>query len=174
MKRFLLWSAIAVALVAAFPANAADVPDGVPVQAIAPLPVYDWTGFYAGANAGGVLGIAAVSWNAPGPGFSKYGAADVNASSPGHFNVSGLTSGGQFGYNDQRRSILFGAEVDFGYAGISGSRSFTSIRYHNPYAQTLESNWLATFRGRFGFVNGTWLGYLTGGIAVANVSSTGQ
>jgi outer membrane immunogenic protein len=67
---------------------------------------------------------------------------------------------------------LLGAEADLGYAGISGSRSFFSIAYHNPYAQTVDSNWLTTFRGRFGFVNGTWHRYVTGGLAVANVSST--
>ena len=36
----------------------------------------------------------------------------------------------------------------------------------------VSSNWLTTFRGRLGFVNGSWLGYVTGGVAVANVSST--
>jgi len=49
-----------MALVATLPANAADVPDGAPVQAIAPRSVYGWTGLYAGVNAGGVLGDAAV------------------------------------------------------------------------------------------------------------------
>jgi outer membrane immunogenic protein len=96
----------------------------------------------------------------------------VNASGPGHVSAGGITSGGQVGYNQQVQSIFLGAEADFGYAGISASRSFTSITYHNPYAQSVSSNWLTTFRGRLGFVNGTWLGYFTGGIAVANVSST--
>jgi opacity protein-like surface antigen len=80
--------------------------------------------------------------------------------------------GGQFGYNYQIQSILLGAEADLGYTGISGSRSFLSIRYHNPYAQMIDSKWLTTFRGRLGFVDGMWLGYVTGGLAVANVSST--
>jgi outer membrane immunogenic protein len=172
MGRFLFLSAIPVALVSTFPANAADVPDGAPVQAMAPLHVHDWTGFYVGANAGGVLGDANISWTAPGPGFSTHGAADVNASGTGHTSAGGITSGGQVGYNQQFRSIFLGAEADFGYAGISASRSFTSITYHNPYAQMVSSNWLTTFRGRLGFVNGSWLGYVTGGLAVANVSST--
>ena len=160
-----------MALIATFPANAADVPDGL-VPAIAPVSVYGWTGLYAGLNVGGILGDAAVSWTAPGLGFSTHGAADVNASSPGHFSTTGSTGGGQVGYNYQIRSILLGAEADLGYAGISGSRSFISISNHNPYAQMVGGKWLTTFRGRVGFVQGSWLGYVTGGLAVANVSST--
>jgi outer membrane immunogenic protein len=161
-----------VALVATFPANAADVPDGAPVQALAPLSVYGWTGLYAGVNVGGVSGDAAVSWSAPGLGFNVAGAADVNASSPGNLRTIGATGGGQVGYNYQIQSIVLGAEGDVNYVGVSGSRSFMSLRFHNPYAQTVDSNWLTTFRGRLGLVNGPWLGYVTAGIAVANVSST--
>jgi hypothetical protein len=83
MGRFLFLSAIPVAFVATFPADAADVPDDAPVQVIAPLSIYGWTGLYAGVNVGGILGDATVSWTAPGLGFSTHGAADVNASSPG-------------------------------------------------------------------------------------------
>jgi outer membrane immunogenic protein len=123
MGRFLFLSAIpVVALVSTFPANAADVPDGAPVQAMAPLHVHDWTGFYVGANAGGVLGDADISWTAPGLGFSTHGAADVNASGTGHTSAGGITSGGQVGYNQQFRSIFLGAEADFGYAGGSRPR----------------------------------------------------
>jgi outer membrane immunogenic protein len=172
MRGFLLWGAISVALVATFPANAADVPDAAPLRAIAPLSADRWTGLYAGANLGGVWGNDAVSWTAPGLGFNSFATADVNASSPGHIRAAGFTGGGQVGYNYQIQSIVLGAEADLGYAGISGSRSFISIVYHNPYDQSVDSNWLATFRGRLGFVNGTWFGYVTGGLAVANVSST--
>jgi outer membrane immunogenic protein len=172
MKRFLLTSAMLVVLIPLAPANAADVSDATPVQAMAPLSVYRWTGLYGGVNGGLVSGNAAISWSAPGLGFRTTAAEDVNASSPGHVNTTGFTGGGQLGYNRQIQSILLGAEADLGYTGISGSRSFFSIRYHNPYAQTIDSKWLTTFRGRFGFVDGTWLGYATGGLAVANVSST--
>jgi outer membrane immunogenic protein len=172
LRGFLLWGAISVALVATFPANAADVPDAAPLRAIAPLSADRWTGLYAGANLGGVWANDAVSWTAPGPGFNLLGSGDVNISGPGHIHAAGFTGGGQVGYNYQIQAIVLGAEADFGYAGISGSRSFTSIENHNPYAQMVDSNWLATFRGRLGFVNGTWLGYVTGGLAVANVSST--
>jgi outer membrane immunogenic protein len=172
LRGFLLWGAISVSLVATFPAKAADVPDAAPLRAIAPLSADRWTGLYAGANLGGVWANDAVSWTAPGPGFSVHGADDVNVSSPGHIRTAGFTGGGQVGYNYQIQSIVLGAEADFGYAGISGSRSIISIENQNPYAQMVDSNWLATFRGRLGFVNGTWLGYVTGGFAMANVSTT--
>jgi outer membrane immunogenic protein len=172
LRGFLLWGAISAALVATIPANAADVPDAAPLRSIAPLSADRWTGLYAGANLGGVWANDAVSWIAPGLGFSVQGAADVNASSSGHISAAGFTGGGQVGYNYQIQPIVLGAEADFGYAGISGSRSFTSIEYHNPYAQMVDSKWLSTFRGRLGFASGTWLGYITGGLAVANVSTT--
>jgi len=61
MKRFLLTSAMLVVLIPLAPANAADVSDAMPVQAMTPLSVYRWTGLYGGINGGLVSGNAAIS-----------------------------------------------------------------------------------------------------------------
>ncbi len=58
MRNFLLGCAAAAALITALPASAADLPTRRVAVAPAPAPVYvapvfTWTGFYIGANAGG-------------------------------------------------------------------------------------------------------------------------
>src|SRR5580704_984043 len=67
MKRFLLTSAMLVVLIPLAPANATDVSDPTPVQAMAPLSVYRWTGLYGGVNGFGIgkcrhLVVGARSW----------------------------------------------------------------------------------------------------------------
>src|SRR5262245_12333554 len=111
-----------------------------------PPPSYEWTTCYGGLNAGGV-------WS---PGMDAFG----------------LTGGGQVGCSWQPRSSLFvwGGEADLQYTGLNGSRDVFA-----PDAsahQDFSSRWLATFRGRAG-----WLAapnmylYATGGLALANVNT---
>src|SRR6266480_5315232 len=56
MKKLLLASVAAVALLAGAPAHAADLgrrSTYAPPPVVVPLPVYSWTGCYIGVNAGG-------------------------------------------------------------------------------------------------------------------------
>ena len=53
MKKFLLASVAALGIVAAGAASAADLPSRKgPVEAPIYVPVFTWTGFYVGVNAG--------------------------------------------------------------------------------------------------------------------------
>ena len=118
-------------------ASAADLP-----VLAAPLPIFTWTGFYAGVNAGvgwgrssaSNTGQALVDNQAP---FMALGA--LNPSSqliPGNtanastgdskVNPFGFLAGGQIGFNYQvgGSRIVLGLEADLDAAGISGSGTF--------------------------------------------------
>ena len=77
---------------------AADMPVKAPVI---PQAVYNWTGFYAGVNAG------------YGGGMKDWGGIN--------FAASGAMAGGQFGVNQQVGNLVFGLEGDAS-SGIKGSR----------------------------------------------------
>jgi outer membrane immunogenic protein len=109
-----------------------------------------------------------VSWLGT-AGFSATAVADIANSSPGNARTTGFTGGGQFGYNFQFQSLVAGLEADLQYTGVDGTRSVISQVLLNPYAQSVDSHWLGTTRGRLGFAYGPWLIYGTGGLAVAHV-----
>ena len=116
-----------------------------PSPIYAPPPPISWTGCYGGLNAGGV-------W------------------SPG-INDVGVTGGGQVGCNWQWSPLLLGGEADIQYTGLDGSRDvFASDASAH---ENFRSRWLATFRGRLGYLVVPNMNfYATGGLAVANVDRT--
>ena len=127
--------------------DAASSGDLLPQIYARPSPVvpqpYVWTTCYGGLNAGGV-------W------------------SPG-MDALGFTGGGQVGCNWQpwsSSSFVWGGEADLQYTGLDGSRDVFA-----PDAsahQDFSSRWLATFRGRAGWLaaSNMYL-YATGGLALA-------
>ena len=90
--------------------------------------------------------------------------------SPG-INDVGVTGGGQVGCNWQWSLLLLGGEADIQYTGIDGSRDvFASDASAH---ENFRSRWLATFRGRLGYLVVPNMNfYATGGLAVANVDRT--
>jgi len=167
--------AVLAALFAAWSgsAGAADLP--LPMKAPPAVAAgADWSGWYAGPNLGVVRGDEAIAWTAAPSvgGFLPAGAADVNASSPGHVTTAGFTGGGQIGYNRQIQSLVVGLEADLDYTEVNGTRNLLSGTFQNPYTQSVQSNWLGTIRGRLGAPCRSWLFYATGGLAVAHESFT--
>jgi outer membrane immunogenic protein len=65
-----------------------------------------------------------------------------------------------------------GLEADVEYTGLNGTRSLISQVFQNPYAQSVQSNWLSTVRGRLGIAYGAGLFYGTGGLTIAQVKFT--
>lgn len=161
MKRILIASALALA--AAAPAFAADLPPPVapppraPV-AYVPAPVFSWTGFYIGLNTGYAFGQS--SWNSP-------------IGTTGNFDVSGAMAGATLGGNYQIGQFVVGAETDIDWQNVRGSQvggnCFTGA---GPASCASSSNWVGTFRGRAGFAMDHVLVYATAGGAYANIRAS--
>lgn len=157
-------------------ASAADVP----VKASVAAPVYDWTGWYFGANAGYAWGRSSTSSPLGEEGDYLYLPTvvnDINAQSARTVNSRGWTGGFQLGYNAQINNFVFGIETDLNAFHLKGNTTanpyFTG--YPGPgvpptYSNSVQTNWLFTARGRLGFtVNPTMLVYATGGLAVTDL-----
>jgi outer membrane immunogenic protein len=155
MKKILLGALLAST---AMSAQAADLATRHYTKAPVMAPVYDWTGFYLGVNAGLGLGRNRNELIPGGPGVSQ------------HLSPLGALGGGQIGYNWQTNSFLgpiaFGVEADIQGADMSDGRTNIPVQYN----QTLD--WFGTVRGRIGLVNGPTLTYLTGGYAYGHVNTT--
>lgn len=165
MKRMLL--AGAIALSAAAPAFAADLPVA-PAQAPAAYvpvvaPVYNWTGIYIGINGGYAFG--STDWEQSG------------FAGTGNFNTNGALVGGTAGFNIQSGEIVFGVEGDWDWADIDGTSSSTTSTIGGcpgAVACSFEtsSNWLSTIRGRVGYAFDRVMIYATGGGAAGDVKAT--
>jgi outer membrane immunogenic protein len=160
MKRMLFAGALALA--AATPAMAADLPEPAPppqapAAYTAPAPVYNWSGVYIGINGG--YGFGNSDWNAA-TGFG----ADT-----GNFNVNGALVGGTLGVNFQTGQFVFGVEGDGDWTNIQGSTS--SGGCVGATCQT-SNDWLGTLRGRVGYAFDRVLLYGTAGGAVGDVKGT--
>jgi outer membrane immunogenic protein len=163
MKRMLFAGALALA--AATPAMAADLPEPAPppqapAAYTAPGPVYNWSGVYIGINGGYAFGNS--SWGAT-TGFAGTGNFDVN---------DGLV-GGTLGVNFQTGQFVFGVEADGDWTDISGSTSSSTLGgcVANCTYQT-SNDWLGTIRGRIGYAFDRVLLYGTAGGAGGNVKSS--
>jgi outer membrane immunogenic protein len=154
MKRILL-AGVALALAAAAPANAADLPPAPPVvkaPVIATPSVYDWSGFYLGINGG-------YGW-----GQSSF---DGLTGTLGNFNTAGWVAGGTAGYNLQYGRAVFGLEGDIDWSNINGSAACVG----GSATCQVQNDWLATARGRFGFAFDRFLPFVTGGLAVGDINA---
>jgi outer membrane immunogenic protein len=138
--------------------------------------LYDWTACYIGLNAGGVWGRMQDNWS-PNGDFEPAVVSSLQSNGSATINASGFTGGGEVGCNWQVAQVVAGVEADFQYTGLDESRDLfvpatllvDPLRFHEEFS----SKWLATFRGRFGWlINPFVLLYATGGLAVANVQTT--
>jgi outer membrane immunogenic protein len=146
--------AAALAVVVAAPAvQAADL-GGRPSYKDEPdygAPRYLWTGVYAGLQAGYAWGEASLF-----SGAGVYGSPEPD----------GFIGGGTLGYNFQRGQVVWGIETDFSGTNIEGSSSCGAT---SPCRADMD--WLWTLRGRVGIDMNGWMPYITGGLAVAEVSA---
>src|SRR5690349_19862192 len=101
----------------AAPALAADLPAAMPAYKAPPaVTVYNWNGFYVGANGG--IGWGRKCWTF----VNNVGAAPTNTDERCH-DVSGGIAGGQIGVNFQSGAFLFGLEGQADWASLSGDRT---------------------------------------------------
>ncbi len=143
MKKLII--ALGAATVLAGPAFAADLPE----TTFAPSPIaqapnmFDWSGFYAGLNAG-------------------YAFGDLNVTPLPQADLDGWIGGIQAGYNYQWDSIVFGIEGDVQFGGMDSSTTYAT---RPPLTVSSDLEWLSTIRGRVGVAFDSLMPYVTGGVA---------
>ena len=108
-----------------------------------------WSGFYAGLNAGGL--------------WSSTSASIVENNTGGGFNgtSSGFVGGAQAGYNYLLGPVLLGGEIDFQGSTMTGG--VTGGAGPSFISATQSIPWFSTFRARVGYPVGSVMPYLTGG-----------
>ena len=192
--RSILFGTVAAIAVGAAPAAAADL-GRVPVKApvMAPVAVYNWTGFYIGGNvgyswgrgSGDLAGTATTTtrtrvFRTAGPTLisddTVVGAAVPFIGTGSANNIDGIIGGGQIGYNWQSGPVLFGLEADFQGSGERGSSTFCQT-LACPVGSLTGSvdhklRWFGTVRGRAGWLpTDRVLLYVTGGLAYGQIDS---
>jgi outer membrane immunogenic protein len=156
MKSFLLATVGLVALVGiAAPASAADM--AVKARPPAPViaPIYDWTGFYIGANGG--WGQSHNCWDFVDP----VGVITAN----GCRDRSGGLVGGQIGYRWQASQWVFGLEAQGDWADLSNTRQ--SLLFPALATRT-KTDGIGLFTGQIGYAWNAALLYVKGGAAVTS------
>jgi outer membrane immunogenic protein len=160
MKKLWLSTFGLVVLGMAAPASAADLAARPYYTKAAPpavAAIYDWSGFYIGANAG-------YGWS--------HRCIDVTAvnlvavvDAEGCRNAGGGVVGGQIGYRWQMASWVFGVEAQGDWANIRNSNA--SLFFPGD-TWTTKTNGLGLFTGQIGYAWNNALWYVKGGAAVAN------
>ena len=153
----------ACAVVSVQLACAADLGTKAPVYQAPPPLLYNWSGFYVGANIG-------YGWNNIDNTTSSLttGAVDSTVSS----ERAGVFGGGQIGYNYLiNPNFLIGIEADLGAADLTGSYSDCIDAFRCQHTES-KNDWFGTLRGRIGYVQNNWLLFATGGVAWVHGTAT--
>jgi outer membrane immunogenic protein len=145
LKSCVKLAALAAGVLIGSQAYAADLPVKAPPMAPVVAQPMTWTGFYIGPNIG-------------------YGWADVGLNGSSH--LDGIVGGGQLGYNWQAGSFVFGIEGDIQGSGEDTSDTAAGVTFDQRIP------FIATARGRIGYVAGPVLIYFTGGGAWQNYHLT--
>ena len=111
--------------------------------------VYSWTGFYLGGHVGyggGSFGPDANPLPLQGAFFPH--------------SVTGMIGGYQAGYNRQLANhVVLGVEADVSFGSPLNAPRLVAAPFNTTF------DYIATARGRAGYAVGTWMPYVTGGIA---------
>jgi outer membrane immunogenic protein len=151
MKKILLSSVALLGLTAG--AMAADLPSRrAPAPVIAAVPVFTWTGFYVGVNAG-------YGWNNNDVSVTLPSGATFTSDDEG-----GFVGGAQVGYNYQIGSLVLGIEADLQYADLGGEVVIPGFVGFDD-----GDNYFGTVRARVGVAFDRALVYATGGFAYGDV-----
>jgi outer membrane immunogenic protein len=150
MKKFLLGTVGLVALGVAAPASAADMAVKAPPPPVV-APIYNWTGFYIGANGGWAQSRNCVDFIL---------VADF---ADGCRDRSGGVVGGQLGYRWQFNQFVVGVEAQGDWADLSNTR----VSLINPLFSTrTRTDGIGLFTGQIGYAWNASLFYVKGGAAV--------
>ncbi|MDO9563339.1 MAG: outer membrane beta-barrel protein [Bradyrhizobium sp.] len=153
MRKLLLGTVGALAIITS--ASAADMA-ARPYDKAPMLAMYDWSGFYLGANGG--WGSSHKCWD-----FSN--AAGAFNVSEGCHDATGGTAGGQVGYRMQSSYIVFGVEAQGNWANFRGSN--VSIPFP-AVTNATHVDAFGLFTGQIGYAWNNTLLYLKGGAALTS------
>ncbi|RZJ41367.1 MAG: porin family protein [Brevundimonas sp.] len=166
MKRFALLLA-SVAFVT--PALAADViyeEPPAPAPMVEAAPMYNWSGFYVGGQAG-------VAFNRDSGAFSSENSAFNGGNDGGE---TGFIGGGHVGYDYQMGNFVLGAVADLNYIDANADSSFSIA--NNPlqggdsrFGVETDINYVGTVRAKAGYAMDRFMVYATGGLAYADIDS---
>ena len=158
MKKFLLGTVGLLALGMAAPATAADLAARPYTKAPPPMvaPIYDWTGFYIGANGG---------WAQSRNCWDFVGVVVLGTFAEGCNERSGGVAGGQIGYRWQANQWVFGVEAQGDWADLSSTR----VSLLDPtLSLRTKTDGIGLFTGQIGYAWNQALLYVKGGAAVTS------
>lgn len=173
-NRLLAGVAVAAFALSGVAAQAADLPD-VQEPVFAPIaPVFNFSGFYVGANVGYINGDLDASVIDPATG------AVVPGLTFGGDNNGGIIGGVQAGYNAQFNQFVLGVEGDISAISFDLGDDDTLVDtataatiFGLPASTTadfdVDVDYLATLRGRAGVAIDRFMVYGTGGLAFTSV-----
>jgi outer membrane immunogenic protein len=141
-------------------ALAADLPayEPPPVAVASPV-VYDWTGFYVGAQGGWGWGDSEIT--------------DAFGIDPGDvdFDIDGGFLGGLAGAQWQWNWLVIGAEGEINWSEIDGEFDIADVPGGNFF--NTDINWFGSVNAKLGLAFDRFMVYGTGGVSFANIE-TGQ
>lgn len=154
MKKILIAASLIAASAAA--ANAADLAGRPYTKAPAPMiaALYDWSGFYIGANGG--YGTSRKEWDFTTPG-------GLFVADEGSHDATGGVAGGQIGYRWQSSAWVFGIEGQGDWANLRGSN--VSLAFP-AFTNRSKINAFGLLTGQVGYAFNNALLYVKGGAAV--------
>ena len=169
MKKMLLMT-VGFAALGMAPAVAADLAPRTFTKAPpAAVAIYDWTGFYAGFNAG-----YASSHNCWDITSSNAGPVDP-AESEGCHNATGAVVGGQIGYRWQSTNWVFGVEAQGDWADLTGSNTSSHVSFKgNRLLNSTKIDSIGLLTGQVGYAWNHLLWYVKGGGAVTHAKYSGS
>jgi opacity protein-like surface antigen len=152
--------------------TAAPMYTKAPAKAPLVASIYDWRGFYVGANAGGA--VASKNWEF----FDEFGFNTPNGLpgfiGEGTHSASGPIIGGQAGYRGQSGRWVFGVEAQGDWARLRGN-NVSIFTFSDDNRTNVDG--LGIFTGQVGYTAFDTLLYVKGGAVVAseryNVVDTG-
>ncbi|MGY3363299.1 outer membrane immunogenic protein [Bradyrhizobium sp. GM2.4] len=156
MRKLLLTAAGALALGLSARASAADMA-ARPYTKAPPMvaAIYDWSGFYIGANGG--WGSSRNSWDSVAP---------FLVGPEGSHDATGGVAGGQVGYRWQTGTWVFGLEAQGDWADLRGNN--LSTLFGPGFRNDSRINAFGLFTGQLGWATNNVLFYVKGGAAVTD------
>ena len=192
--RTILLATVAAATLVSGAAVAADLPRRT-VAPVAPapvvaIPVFTWSGFYIGANAGygfnanddddDFNGFVAGDFDGDGDAdavdtvlLDRFGFRTGPFGSGEDDDEGGFVGGGQIGFNVQAGSIVYGIEADIQYVDLNQRNTNFAFALDNDgfFDDDGDEAFFGTVRGRLGFAFDRALLYVTGGLAYGDVGN---